>query len=329
MLIEEMSGEDRALLDDPTAKETWELFARRYKNKPLTPDTNPALDLGVDSLEWLNLTLEIRERAGIELTEAAITRIETIRDLLREVSEARETESTAAPLEQPEEVLSDEQKCWLEPLGPGMRLARRVLFFTNRIVMRTLFHVEAKGLDRLPEDGQFVFAPNHTSYLDTPALAAVFSDARLTQTYWGGWAAIVTRNPFTRFIGRLANAVPIDPERGAISSLAFGAVVLKQKANIVWFPEGGLSPTGKLQPFKPGIGMVLERFPVTIVPVFIAGTHEALPVGRVFPSLRKIRITFGEPLDPRELDRRGQGKQPHERITNALHERVAALATGL
>jgi long-chain acyl-CoA synthetase len=325
MPIEEMSGEDRALLDDHPAEATWELLARRYKDKRLTPDSNPGLDLGIDSLEWLNLTFEIREHAGVELTEAAITRIETIRDLLREVSEASEAESESQPLDRPEEILTDKQKRWLEPPGLVMRLAARILFFTNRTIMRTLFQVEASGLDRLPENAQFVFAPNHTSYLDPPALGAVLSDARLARTYWGGWSVIVTRNAFTRFIGRLANAVPIDPERGAISSLAFGAVLLKQKVSIVWFPEGGLSRTGDLQPFKPGIGIVLARFPVPVVPVFIAGTHEVLPVGAILPRLKKVRVIFGDPLGPRELERSGVGKEPHERIVNALREHVAAL----
>jgi long-chain acyl-CoA synthetase len=135
----------------------------------------------------------------------------------------------------------------------------------------------------------------------------------------------VTRNAFTRFIGRLANAVPIDPERGAISSLAFGAVLLKRKVSIVWFPEGGLSRTGELQPFKPGIGIVLARFPVPVVPVFIAGTHQALPVGAIQPRLRKVTVTFGKPLDPRELERTGEGTEPHHRIVNALREHVAKL----
>jgi long-chain acyl-CoA synthetase len=325
MPIEEMSGGDRALLDDHAAQATWELLAGRYKDKRLTPDSNPGLDLGIDSLEWLNLTFEIREHAGVELTEAAIARIEAIRDLLREVSEASEAESESQPLDRPEEILTDQQKRWLEPPGLVMRLVARILFFTNRTVMRTLFRVEARGLDRLPENAQFVFAPNHTSYLDPPALGAVLSDARLARTYWGGWSVIVTRNAFTRFIGRLANAVPIDPERGAISSLAFGAVLLKRKVSIVWFPEGGLSRTGELQSFKPGIGIVLARFPVPVVPVFIAGTHEALPVGAVLPRLRKVRVTFGKPLDPRELERAGKGEEAHERIVNALREHVAAL----
>jgi 1-acyl-sn-glycerol-3-phosphate acyltransferase len=59
--------------------------------------------------------------------------------------------------------------------------------------------------------------------------------------------------------------------------------------------------------------------------VFIAGTHEALPVGAVLPRLRKVRVTFGKPLDPRELERAGVGKEAHERIVDSLREHVAAL----
>ena len=210
MSIEDMSGEDRSLLDDHAAQATWEMLARRYKNKRLTPDTNPALDLGIDSVEWLNLTFETREKAGVELTESAIARIETIRDLLREVSEASQAKSETQPLDRPEQILTDKQKRWIKAPGLLMRSAARILFFINRTVMRTLFRVEARGLDSLPQNGQFVFVPNHTSYLDSPALAAVLSDERLAQTYWGGWSVIVTHNAFTRFVSRLANAVPID-----------------------------------------------------------------------------------------------------------------------
>ena len=51
-------------------------------------DVSLDLDLGVDSLEWLGLTLEIERRAGVELDEAAIARVATIRDLLRAVADA-------------------------------------------------------------------------------------------------------------------------------------------------------------------------------------------------------------------------------------------------
>jgi len=88
MALEEMPAEDLALIEDAAAKQVWNLLVQRYAAKRLSPGASPQLDLGIDSLEWLNLTLEIRRRAGVELSEQAIGRIATVRDLLREVSEA-------------------------------------------------------------------------------------------------------------------------------------------------------------------------------------------------------------------------------------------------
>ncbi|PYI86721.1 MAG: hypothetical protein DMF09_00735, partial [Verrucomicrobia bacterium] len=117
MSADEMSGEDRALLEDSAAQSVWEVLAKRYRDKRLTPDTSPQFDLGIDSLEWLNLTMEIAESRGVELTDEAIARIETVRDLLREVTEGGEGEALD-PLKKPDAVLDEEQKRWLEPLGP-------------------------------------------------------------------------------------------------------------------------------------------------------------------------------------------------------------------
>ena len=86
--VEEKSGKDRALLEDDAAWEVWELLARCYPDRGLTPNTSPQLDLGVVSMEWVNLTMEIGERAGVELDEEAIARVESVRDLLREDTEA-------------------------------------------------------------------------------------------------------------------------------------------------------------------------------------------------------------------------------------------------
>jgi long-chain acyl-CoA synthetase len=81
-----------------------------------------------------------------------------------------------------------------------------------------------------------------------------------------------------------------------------------------------------LQPFKPGIGMLLDHFSVPVVPVLIQGTYEAMPVGRRLPALTPIRLVFGKPLDPRDLARVGEGSQARERIVWALHDAVATLA---
>ena len=325
MSIEEMSGEDRALLEDSAAQSVWEMLAKRYRGKRLTPDTSPQFDLGIDSLEWLNLTLEIAESSGVELTDEAIARTETVRDLLHEVTEGSEGES-ADPLEKPGEVLDEKQKQWLEPLGPVAATTARFLYAVNRVLIRVIFRLRVEGLEHLPEDEQWVLTPNHASYLDPFAIAALLNWNQLRKTYWAGWTGIVLANPVMRLLSRLGKILPVEPMRAARSSLAFGATILKNKKNLVWFPEGGLSANGELQDFKPGIGMLLEHFPVRVIPVFVHGTHQALPPGKFFPKPNAICVVFGKALDAQQVKREGGGEKPHEQIASALHDRVAKLA---
>jgi long-chain acyl-CoA synthetase len=327
--VEEMSDEDRELLEQPAAERVWELLGRRYPDARLTPDTSPQLDLGVDSMEWVNLTMEIGENAGVELDEEAIDGIDTVRDLLREVAEASESDeasSGASPLEQPEAVLDEDQKRWLEPLGPGKSFLARGLFLLNRAVMRGPFRLEVEGRENLPEWGPFVVAPNHVSYLDSFAVAAALDYRLLRRTHWAGWTGAAFGNPLTRLVSRLAQVVPVDPERAGVSSLAFGAAVLARGKNLVWFPEGERSRNGRLQPFKPGIGMLLNHFRVPVVPVSIRGTYEAMPRGKALVRPAKITVVFGQPLDVQDLlDHQGEDGQPRDQILQALRKRVAEL----
>ena len=94
---------------------------------------------------------------------------------------------------------------------------------------------------------------------------------------------------------------------------------------LVWFPEGGRSPDGELQPFRPGIGALLARHRVPVVPAFIRGTDEAMPPGRLLVRPAKVTVTFGAPVLPEDLERAGRGATPEERISTALRDRVAGL----
>ena len=260
----------------------------------------------------------------MELTDEAIARIETVRDLLREVTEAGEGQGID-PLAQPYEILDANQKRWLEPLGPIANLTARFLYAVGRVLMRVFFQLHVEGLENLPKDKPWLLIPNHVSYLDPFAVAAVLNWDQLRQTYWAGWTGIVSANAIMRFLSWLGKILPVEPTRAARTGLALGAVILQRKKNLVWFPEGGLSPTGKLQPFKPGIGMLLERFPMDAIPVFVSGTYEAWPLGQRFPRCRPIRVLIGKPCNAHELMCEGRGKKPYEKIANALQEKVAAL----
>ena len=77
-----------------------------------------------------------------------------------------------------------------------------------------------------------------------------------------------------------------------------------------------------MQPFKPGIRMLLSYYPVPVVPVFIRGTYEAMPRGRFLRRLEQATVSFGEPVDPDGLD---EASRSQEQMVQAVRERVAAL----
>jgi long-chain acyl-CoA synthetase len=321
--VHEMSEEDQALLRNPAARSVWSLLAERFPEKRLAPDTSPQLDLGIDSLGWVNLTLEIGGRTGVEIGEAAIGRIDTLRDLLSEVALGTgRTAHQASPLERPEEVLDERQMRWLRPLGRVASALAGGMFSLNRAIMRGLFRLRAEGLENLPEEGPFIVAPNHVSYLDAFVVAAALPRDVQRRTYWAGWTGAAFGNPLTRRISRLAQVVPVDPERAGLSSLVYGAAVLARGQNLVWFAEGERSGTGSLQQFKPGVGMILDHHPVPVVPVFIRGTYEAMPRGQLLRRLERVSVTFGEPFDPRGPD---GNIEPREQVVEALHGRVFEL----
>jgi long-chain acyl-CoA synthetase len=284
------------------------------------------VELGLDSLEWLTLTLELRERAGVELGEEALAKVETVRDLLREATTADEARGPAVtPLARPEEALTEDQRRWLQPTGRTLSALGAFVFLTNDVLARRLFRLTVRGLEHVPEDEALVFVPNHRSYLDAPLLAAALPPRRLRDTYWGGAVTVLFTNPITRLFSRITRILPVDPERAAIGSLALAAATLQRGKSLVWFPEGRRSPTGELQRFLPGIGVLLERIPVRVVPVLIEGTERALPPGRALPRLTSVTVTFGEPRAPKALAARGRGEHARERIAEALHAEVADL----
>ncbi len=326
---EAMAAEDRQLLQIPAVRRIWDALGEHFREARLTPDSDLRLDLGVDSLAWLNLTLELQQRSGVALDEDAIARIETVRDLLREAAESEENKGgrldLVEQLREPERILADEQRRWLERRGPFERAVGSILWAADRAAMASYFRLEVHGRENLP-DGQALFAPNHCSVLDPPALAAALPGAALERVCWGGWTGMMFTSATARLVSRAARVLPVDPHTGPRSSLALGAAALARGDSLVWFPEGQRSGDGTLQRFLPGVGLLLRAHSVPVVPVWIEGTAEAMPPGRSWPSPGRLSVTFGPPVRPDTLLEEGGGENAQERIADGLRGRVAALS---
>jgi len=311
----ELSEDDRALLKHPVANQIYEMLSKRYPQGKLALDASPLLDLGIDSLEWISLSLEIEDRLKVRLTEADIGNAVTVRDLLVAAIQAK-----SAPV-----LLQSGLAEWIAPTNKATALAGAMLYGLNRQVMRTLFGLRVENPSRFPDTG-FVIIANHTSYLDAPALAAALSYTTARRSYWAGDPVLLFSKRWQRSLMRAVHGYPV-AEHAPAEALAISSKLLQRGDNIVWFPEGWRSPDGQLQPFLPGIGHLLLKTPVPVVPAHIDGAFEAYPRDRRFPRLGQIRVKFGEPIAPeawRPLIT-DKGIAPQQ-IADLLHNVVSGLA---
>jgi long-chain acyl-CoA synthetase len=314
----DISAADQTLLENPAAAAVWRWLADRFPDRSLRLDTIPQLDLGIDSLGWVEFTLALERELGISLTEREISRIVTLRDLLREAA--------AAPKSGRRTVPSEADTRWLAPPGPGARLLRGVGEALLRAIMRWGFALRVEDLTHLPPAGPVILCPNHVSYLDPFALGAALPPHRLHKTCWGGWTGVAFTTRLRRWFSRAAHVIPVDPDRAVSSGLAMAGLALERGWSLVWFPEGARSPSGALQRFLPGIGALIERHPVPVVPVSIVGSFAAWPATRRFPRLRPITVRFGKPIDPAILLANPAGHGRDAAIAEAIREAAAELA---
>ena len=160
----ELSPEDRALLDRPNMARIWRWLQQRFPDKNLQLDTVPQIDLAIDSLGWVDLTLALERDLGIVLKESAVARIVTLRDFLREAATAPKTEKA--------DTLPDAEAPWLAPIGTSLGVIRALGDTLLRLIMRWAFRLHVEGLELLPQRDPILLCPNHVSYLDPFALAA-------------------------------------------------------------------------------------------------------------------------------------------------------------
>lgn len=310
----ELSVEDRSLIEAPTTAAVWRWLQQKYPDRSLALDTILQLDLGIDSLGWVELTLALERDLGIALREAEIARIVTIRDLLREAGAAQPSQGDTAAA------------AWLAPLNLWQKLLRALGEPIVRLAMRWVFQLKVEGLDRLPAEGPMLICPNHVSYLDPFAVGMALPRSLLRRSYWGGWSGIAFNTRLRRLFSRAARVLPVDPDRAAGSGLAAGRLALERGWNLVWFPEGARSIDGRLQRFLPGVGALVETGTVPIIPVYIRGSFIAWPVGARWPRPYPIMVRFGGPVLPNTVTTEPPGRIRNEKIAAAVQAAVAALA---
>jgi 1-acyl-sn-glycerol-3-phosphate acyltransferase len=163
-------------------------------------------------------------------------------------------------------------------------------------VVATLAGLEVRvsGVENIPRDRPCVFAVNHQSFLDIPALYAAVP-VRLLFVARRSLFSI----PFLGWFLWRAGHIPIDQEKArvALANLNRAVAKLHDGVAIVIFPEGTRSVDGALLAFKSGGFKLALKAGVPIVPVTISGTHRVLRRDALVFHPGEVEIMIDPPLE--------------------------------
>ena len=173
------------------------------------------------------------------------------------------------------------------------RFAQLISFF----YFKAFHRFKVYGLDNIPSSGPFILASNHQSFFDPPALGCrlprnLHYFARDSLFFWP--LGILIRN---------LNSIPVNRSTLDIKTLKQVLSVLKQGNPLLVFPEGTRSPNDQLKSGKKGIGLLLAKSGVPVVPAKVIGGYKVLGRGMILPRIGKqLVIKYGPVVNMKDLD---------------------------
>ena len=202
------------------------------------------------------------------------------------------------------DTVEDMDQSWVQrlcrfPREPDLLvyLMRSTFMLATRVWLKLYHRLEISGRENLPKDGSFVIVANHTSHLDALSILSALPLKKLHRAFPAAAADyFFTSIPRSALSALIINALPFARKVNIRQSLHLCETLLKNDGNILLlFPEGTRTQTGEMSEFKPGIGLLLSRIPVSAVPCYIAGGFKAWPKGRILPIPSRLRLSFGQP----------------------------------
>ena len=186
-----------------------------------------------------------------------------------------------------------------------------------------LYRLKVIGMERIEQSwskGGVLLACNHGSYYDPP-IVGVFYRKRVTflarKTLFVGLYGFF----YTRF-----NAIPVDQERPDFTSLKRIIKDLREGKPVLIFPEGERTETGELLTGKPGVGLVIAKAKVPVLPMRITGAFEAFPRKAKWPKLfRRLTLTVGDMIEFDEDELSAKGREGYQALADRVMDEIAAI----
>jgi long-chain acyl-CoA synthetase len=276
-----------------------EVLRQFAPNRTITADTTIE-ELGLSSLERVELQLALERRLHTTIDERVFTGAQTVSDL--------QAPAPAAERIEPAVNFPKWNRTWW---AHAIRRVNLPLWLLP--LARVFVWVKAAGVENL--DGiepPVIFAPTHQSHLDIPALmlalpakwryrlapamAKEFFRAHFFPKQHKGHEVLT--NSLNYYLASLVFGAFPFPQRelGARSTMRYAGELVGEGRCIVIFPEGKLTETGEIAPFQPGVGLLASRLGVPVVPVKLVGLDKVLHRSWRMARPGRVEVRFGKPM---------------------------------
>ena len=286
---------DNIVIEEPKFEEYTMLkeYLVKVKKKPVTPFAHIELDLGMDSLDMVELLTYLESTFGIKASEELIIENSTVEKLAVYIKENR-GENKVEEVNW-NEYLNKDIDVELPKSNIVTKIGKAILW----IVFKLYIRVKKEGTENITTD-PVIYAGNHQSFLDAFLFNHVVPTNVLNNVYYLAKVKHFSKG-YMKTLGENSNVILVDINKNLGEVLQTLAMVLRSGKSVAIFPEGARTRDGKILEFKKAFAILAKELNIPIVPFGIKGAFEAFPSNSKFPKSSNVEIRFFERIEPKDM----------------------------
>jgi long-chain acyl-CoA synthetase len=268
-------------------------FIKKMHDVEVQPDSHMEIDLGLDSLDLVEIISFVESNFNVQLTEEDLSRIKTVEALCEVIRERGGN-------------FNGEEINWKQIFDQPVKYEKPTSTVTTRSINYLLkpmfkyyFNLKIEGKENIPKV-PVIYAGNHQSFIDAFTVAQVFNSEETKNICY-----LATAEHFqgktSKWLAQNGNIVLVDINKNIKEALQVSAQILKEGKSLVIFPEGARTRDGEMQEFKKSFAILAKELNIPVVPFGLKGAYEAMPFGCTIPKRSNVEIKFFSPIYPENL----------------------------
>ena len=279
-------------------------FVAKLKGFEPGPEENLELDLGMDSLDKVELLAYVESTFGIKIDEEKFAEMPNLKLLSEYISEKAE-------------FFMNSEVDWKKIIdkAPNREIKNGWLINALRpliyVILKMYFRLKIDRTNKISDEPQ-IFVSNHQSFVDALVLGALIPSKIQKKTFFLAinW---YFKKGIMKYVADNGNIILVDIDKNVKETVEEIALHIKNGKNVLIFPEGARTKNGKVGKFKKVFAIIAKELNVDVQCLGIKGGYEAYSRFMKFPLPKRIEVTVLEKIKPE-----GTYEEIRERAENII-----------